>query len=62
MVAAQKIKRVAPREFADFVATFKVFEDSLNNELRIAGPNVIFTAQGKAQLVSSLRAKFERIE
>jgi hypothetical protein len=57
--AAAELKMQAPREYDRFIAAFKIFEDRLTTELRAAGPNVIFTAQGKSQLVTRLRQKLE---
>jgi hypothetical protein len=58
-LTAADLKLAAPREFDLFVGSIRSFEERCGGELRAAGPNVIFTAQGKAQLVSQLRQKLE---
>jgi hypothetical protein len=58
-VAAVEIKRAAPREFDKLVEAIKVLEMRCDSEFRSASPNVIFIAQGKAQLVVQLRTKLE---
>ena len=58
-VAAADLKIAAPREFDKFVTAIKALEDRCTNELRAASSNVIFTAQGKSQLVTQLRQKLE---
>lgn len=57
--AAADLKVAAPSEFDRFVEAVKTLEERCDADLRAAGVNVIFTAQGKAQLVSQLRQKLE---
>lgn len=59
VVAAAELKLAAPREYDNLVSAFKRLEDRSNAELRAAEPNVIFGAQGKAQLLTLLRKKLE---
>lgn len=59
VIAAADLKLAAPREFDKLVEVLKGLENHLDTELRVAGANVIFTAQGKAQMVAQLRTKLE---
>jgi hypothetical protein len=59
VVAAAELKMRAPQDFEKLIVAFKALEERCTTELRAAGPNVIFTAQGKSQLVTQLRQKLE---
>lgn len=58
-MTAADLKLAAPREFDRFVETLKNFEMRCGDELYAAGPDGIFPAQGKAQLMRLLRQKIE---
>lgn len=60
VLAAAELKLAAPKEFEKLVQSFKVVEESLRTEFYAAGPNVIFTAQGKAGLMVQLHRRLEQ--
>ena len=59
VLAAADLKVAAPREYDKFLEVLKGVEDRCRDDLQAAEPNVIFPAQGKAQLVTQLRQKLE---
>lgn len=58
-MAAAELKLAAPREYDKLLEAVRVFENRCRDDLQAAEPNVIFPAQGKAQLVTQLRQKLE---
>jgi len=58
-MAAADLKLAAPPEYDRLVQAIKSFEERCRDDLAAAEPNVIFPAQGKAQLVTQLRQKLE---
>jgi hypothetical protein len=59
VMAAADLKLAAPKEYEKFVMAVRVFEERTRDDLAAAEANVIFPAQGKAQLVTQLRQKLE---
>jgi hypothetical protein len=58
-MAAADLKIAAPREFDVFVATLDKLEKRMMADLLAAGPDGIFTSQGKALLSQQLKKKIE---
>lgn len=59
MMTAAELKLMAPREYDKFIEAMKAFETRCMNDLVAAADNVIFPAQGKAQIITQLRQKLE---
>jgi hypothetical protein len=59
VMAAAELKLAAPQEYERLIKAVKIFEDRCRDDLQAAEPNVIFPAQGKAQVITQLRQKLE---
>jgi len=59
VMAAAELRLAAPQEFEKFVAAVKLYDARCQMDFLAAEPGVIFSAQGKAQLISQLRQKLE---
>lgn len=59
MMAGAELKAIAPHEFEKLIAALKNYEERCRDELSAAEANVIFPAQGRAQLITVIRTKLE---
>jgi len=60
VMAAADLKLAAPQQYERLTEALKIFEERCRDDLQAAEPTVIFPAQGKAQLITQLRQKFEQ--
>ena len=59
VLSASELKLAAPLQYERFINSIRVFEERCRDDLSAAEANVIFPAQGKAQMVTQLRQKLE---
>ena len=58
-MAAANLKAVAPEQFDRLTEAFKLLESRYQQDFNVAGPDVIFGAQGKTWLAGQIRARLE---
>jgi hypothetical protein len=59
VLTASELKIAAMPQYMAFVKAVEKLEDRLKTDLVAADSNVVFPAQGKAQIVSQLKKKLE---
>jgi len=59
VMAAADLKSVAPNEYDRFIISLAALEDRCWEDLAAAEKDVIFSAQGRVQLIVQLKKKLE---